>query len=168
MDIQQIIRKIDLYGPIIIFALFYLEGVNLSGIPASIFMPAVGFYSGTGKYSFIVIFFIAVFAGLLGNLTYYGAAYKVGEKLCDKVTHKFPKTRKPLSKAIALSEKYGDKACFIGRLIPGIRVFISLISGIFRVRLKRFTIYSALGIIVWDFVAIFIGYLVAVKGGIIL
>jgi len=163
MTIEQVVEKLNIYGPMIVFILLYLEGLNLSGIPATVIMPAVGFYIGERNYSFAFLFFIAIVAGILGNLTYYWIASKLGKRIYDKIYNKFPSTQKPLDKAMSLSTKYGDKACFIGRLIPGVRAFVSLISGIFRIELKKFTLYSLLGIVVWDFIAIFTGYMVAIK-----
>ena len=143
--------------------LFYLEGINLSGIPATAFMPVVGFYAGRSSYSFGLILVIAIFAGILGNLTFYLAAYKLGEKLYDKVYNKFSKARKALSRAMGLSMKYGDKVCFIGRLIPGIRAFVSLTAGIFKVKPRIFALYSSMGIFVWDFTLLFAGYFIAIN-----
>jgi len=158
MDIQAVIEKINLYGPFIIFGLLYLEALNLSGIPATVLMPAIGFYIGQGKYSFVLIFVIALLAGALGNLTYYWLAFKLGAKMYHKTYNKFPSAQKPLKQAMYLSEKYGDKACLVGRLIPGVRAFVSIIPGIFRMKFRTFAVYSILGIAVWDFATLLIGY----------
>ncbi|WP_069998809.1 DedA family protein [Cellulosilyticum sp. I15G10I2] len=162
MDIQALLEKFNSYGPIVIFWLLYLESLNLSGIPATIIMPAIGFFIAESQYSFGYIFLIAVIAGVIGNLTYYFIAYKFGAKIYDKVYSKFPKTQNSLNKAKAMSEKYDKKACLIGRLIPGVRGFITLISGIFSIEPRTFAVYSLAGIIIWDFVTIFSGYFIAV------
>ena len=66
--------------------------------------------------------------------------------------------RKSLDKSMAVINKYGPKACFIGRLLPGARTFVSLVAGIFKVSFKDFLIYSSFGIAIWNFVLIFLGY----------
>ncbi len=162
MHIQELLEKFNLYGPILIFWLLYLESLNLSGIPATVVMPAIGFFIAGSEYSFGYIYLIAVIAGIIGNLTYYFIAHKFGARIYHKVYNKFPKTQKSLDKATRLSEKHGKKACLIGRLIPGVRGFITLIWGIFRVNPREFAVYSLIGIIIWDFVAIFSGYFIAV------
>lgn len=158
----ELIERFNIYGPIIIFWILYLESLGLSGVPATVIMPAIGFFIAESAYSFGYIFLIAVLAGITGNMTYYFIAYKMGDSLYDKIYNKFPKTQKPLDKAKALSKKYGKKACLVGRLIPGVRAFISLVFGIFRINPRDFTLYSLIGIIIWDFVTIFAGYFIAV------
>lgn len=158
MEVADIIDKLQQYGPIIIVVIMYLEGLNLTGIPALVIMPAIGVYIGNSNYDFIYIFSVSLVASILGNLTYYIIAYKIGRKIYDKIYDKFPKMRKALRKAMYFSDKYGAKACFIGRIVPGARTFVSLTSGIFQIKFKDFFIYSSVGIGIWNFIFIFIGY----------
>ncbi len=162
MDMHTVVEKFNLYGPIIVFGVLYLEALNLSGIPATVLMPAVGFYIKERHYSFLFIFMIAMTAGILGNLTYYLLAYRLGRKMYHKVYSRFPRTQKPLDKAMHISEKYGSKACFIGRLIPGVRAFISIVSGVFKIEFRPFMLYSLLGIGLWNLITLLIGYLMAI------
>ncbi|WP_455505242.1 DedA family protein [Clostridium sp.] len=62
-----------------------------------------------------------------------------------------------------MSNKYGTKICLFGRLIPSIRSWISLVAGIFKVKLRDFLLYSSIGIFIWDILLILVGYLIPIK-----
>lgn len=64
---------------------------------------------------------------------------------------------KKLSLAKNWFEKYGGLAVFTGRLLPGIRTFISLPAGIAKYPLKKFIIYTLLGTIPWTIFLIYMG-----------
>ena len=51
-----------------------------------------------------------------------------------------------------------DAAVFIGRLLPGIRTYISLPAGVARMPLARFLLFSLLGAIPWTVLFMIIGY----------
>ncbi|MTN10699.1 DedA family protein, partial [Turicibacter sanguinis] len=56
MFTTEILEKLDLFGPYLIFLLIFLEGLNLTGIPAIVIMPAIGFSIYTSSYSFFFIY----------------------------------------------------------------------------------------------------------------
>lgn len=158
MDTTEMISTLTELGPIIIIVIMYLEGLNLTGIPAIVIMPSIGVYISQSGHNFLYIYGIALTSSILGNLTYYIISNKLGGVIYDKIYDKFAIMRKSLDKSMAVTEKYGAKACFIGRLLPGARTFVSLVAGIFKVSFKDFVIYSSFGIAIWNFVLIFLGY----------
>ena len=50
--------------------------------------------------------------------------------------------------------------CFSGRLLPGIKHFISFPAGLGKMNLKVFTIYTMLGGAIWVALLIALGYLI--------
>jgi membrane protein DedA with SNARE-associated domain len=46
-------------------------------------------------------------------------------------------------------ERRGEAVVFLGRLVPLIRAFVSLPAGVARMNLRRFTLFTLLGIIPW-------------------
>lgn len=73
---NDIIAKLVEYGPIVIILTMYLEGLNLSGIPSVVIIPAIGVY--IVMWEKLYIFSIAAIASILGNFTYYLIASKLG------------------------------------------------------------------------------------------
>ena len=132
-----------------IFFLMILESA-LIPIPSEIIMPFSGFLASTGKLSSVGV----ILAGSLGNLvgsviTYYlgirlGRAFliKYGKYILFRVHH--------LVWTEQLFQKYGDKISFVGRLLPGVRTYISLPAGIGKSNFIKFVVYTLLGSIIWN------------------
>lgn len=141
----------------------FLESLNLTGIPSTIILPAIGILISLNNLSIIKILLLTIFASILGNIVFYFISYKFGSKIYDYLYNKFPKLQKVFDKAMNMSNKYGTKICLFGRLIPSIRSWISLVAGIFKVKLRDFLLYSSIGIFIWDILLILVGYLIPIK-----
>ena len=141
----------------------FLESLNLTGIPSTIILPAIGILISLNNLSIIKILLLTIFASILGNIVFYFISYKFGSKIYDYLYNKFPKLQKCFDKAMNMSNKYGTKICLFGRLIPSIRSWISLVAGIFKVKLMDFILYSSIGIFIWDILLILVGYLIPIK-----
>ena len=76
----------------------------------------------------------------------------------DCLNKKIPKTEKYTEKILMYSNKYGNKAIFICRLLPVIRTLISLVSGVVRAEFGGFVLYSTMGISIWNIVLLSFGY----------
>lgn len=146
----------------IIFFIMILEGLNLTGIPAIVILPTVGIMAAEGNIKLISILFTTILGSILGNITYYLVVIMIGPKIYDVLYKKFKGLRKSLDKANVLVSQYGNRACCIGRVIPGARTVISLMAGTFRVNFAAFVCYSTLGIILWNGVLVLAGYILTV------
>ncbi len=137
----------------------YLEGLNLTGIPAVVLLPTIGLFIRYSAHGFMTILGIAILGSMLGNMTYYIVVRHVGPKIYNYFYNKFKGIRKSLDKAQKISKQYGNKVCLIGRIIPGVRTVVSLLAGTFEVGVKDFIAYSFIGISIWNFTFILLGYL---------
>ena len=139
-----------------IFILMILESA-LIPIPSEIIMPFSGFLVTTGKLGFIGVVLAGSFGNLVGSiLTYYlgmklGRAFliKYGKYIFFRVHH--------LEWIEQLFQKYGDKITFIGRLLPGVRTYVSLPAGIGKTNLFKFTIYTLVGSVIWNSLLTYVG-----------
>ena len=163
MDIKEMISVLSSHNIYIIFIIMFLESLNLTGIPSTIILPAIGILISLNNLSIIKILLLTIFASILGNIVFYFISYKFGSKIYDYLYNKFPKLQKVFDKAMNMSNKYGTKICLFGRLIPSIRSWISLVAGIFKVKLRDFLLYSSIGIFIWDILLIWVGYLIPIK-----
>lgn len=163
MDIKEMISVLSSHNIYIIFIIMFLESLNLTGIPSTIILPAIGILISLNNLSIIKILLLTIFASILGNIVFYFISYKFGSKIYDYLYNKFPKLQKCFDKAMNMSNKYGTKICLFGRLIPSIRSWISLVAGIFKVKLRDFLLYSSIGIFIWDILLILVGYLIPLK-----
>ena len=55
-------------------------------------------------------------------------------------------------------DRYGNIGVLIARVIPVARTLISLVAGTFNVNFVKFTLYSVIGITIWNFAFIYAGY----------
>ena len=163
MDIKEMISVLSSHNIYIIFIIMFLESLNLTGIPSTIILPAIGILISLNNLSIIKILLLTIFASILGNIVFYVISYKFGSNIYDYLYNKFPKLQKCFDKAMNMSNKYGTKICLFGRLIPSIRSWISLVAGIFKVKLRDFLLYSSIGIFIWDILLILVGYLIPIK-----
>jgi membrane protein DedA with SNARE-associated domain len=154
--VEGITQLISILGYPGIFILMTLESA-LVPIPSEIIMPFSGFLSTTGRLEPIGV----IIAGSLGNLIGSILTYYLGLKIGRTVVLKYGKyiffKRKHLELTERLFAKYGEKISFIGRLLPGIRTYVSLPAGIGKARPKKFVVYTLAGVVIWNSFLTFIG-----------
>ena len=63
-----------------------------------------------------------------------------------------------VERAIAWFGRNGRSAIFLGRLVPGVRSFISIPAGIDRMPVLQFTLYTTAGSLLWNSALIVAGY----------
>ena len=144
------------WGYIALFICMALENMNIP-IPSEIILGFAGFLVSQHIFDFTTATIVATIAGLVGSLLSYYMGLKGGRDLMLRHTAKGGLGAKKLSLAKNWFEKYGGLAVFTGRLLPGIRTFISLPAGIAKYPLKKFIIYTLLGTIPWTIFLIYMG-----------
>lgn len=144
------------WGYIALFICMALENMNIP-IPSEIILGFAGFLVSQHIFDFTAATIVATIAGLVGSLLSYYMGLKGGRNLMLRHTAKGGLGAKKLSLAKNWFEKYGGLAVFTGRLLPGIRTFISLPAGIAKYPLKKFIIYTLLGTIPWTIFLIYMG-----------
>ncbi|MHC1748896.1 MAG: DedA family protein [Cellulosilyticaceae bacterium] len=159
MTLQQVVQYMTQYGNWYLFIIVYLEYLNLPGLPAGIIMPAAGILIAMSDMKFTLALIISVIAGLLGSYTLYAIGYYVGKPMLEKTYNKYPRTQPAIDKSTVYVEKYGNRGIVISRLIPVARTLISLVAGAMQIRISSFTLYSTIGIAIWNFGFIFAGYI---------
>lgn len=159
MSIDCIIELFSRYGLIFIFVIILLEYLNFPGLAAGIVMPGVGIIAKRVGINLLVLLGISVIAGIIASLILYYISYFVGKPIVSYIYKRFPKSRKSIERSMYVIDKYGNKGMLIARLTPVIRTIIPIPAGIFRVDIKCFLMYSAIGIAIWNSILIVIGYL---------
>jgi len=114
------------------------QGIPLIGIIPMIILGALGATIGTS-----VIYFVALKLGRVVLLRYL-KVIKISEKKLERVEIWF--------------EKYGDKAVFLGRMVPVMREMISVPAGLLQMRIPKFILYTFAGSLIWSSATILAGY----------
>lgn len=151
-----VIQAISNTGYFGIFFLMLAES-SLIPIPSEIIMPFSGYLASTGKLNPILI----ILAGSIGNLVGSLVAYVIGIKLGREFIVKYGKyvllKKSHLEWTESYFKKYGDRSTFVSRLLPAIRTYISLPAGIAKMNLKKFSIYTFAGSIIWSAMLTYVG-----------
>ena len=145
-----------------VFVLMTLESTFVP-IPSELVMPQVGYLAAQGNMNFWVGLLMCTTGGVLGALINYGIAIKMGRPLMLKYgkyflcpPHKFEKMEK-------FFNAHGEISTFTGRLILGVRHFISFPAGLSRMHIWKFCFYTAFGAGLWGAILETIGFLVGDK-----
>ena len=151
-----IIQTISNSGYIGVFFLMVAESA-LIPIPSEIIMPFSGYLVSTGKFDIISV----IIAGSVGNLVGSLIAYYVGAYLGRGFVLRYGKffllKKSHLELAESYFKKYGDRATFVSRLLPAVRTYVSLPAGVAKMNLKKFSVFTFIGSIIWNASLTYIG-----------
>jgi membrane-associated protein len=118
-------------------------------LPGDSLLFAIGLFIATGKLDLNIGVAMAALcvAAFLGNVVGYEIGRAVGRPLYKRQgrfinTANFDKTN-------VFFDKYGNRALVLGRFVPIVRTFITVVAGIGRMHRQRFFGWSAVGAVAW-------------------
>lgn len=95
-------------------------------------------------------------AALAGNIVGYEIGRAIGPTLYARDGRILK--RKYFDETIKFFDKYGNKALVIGRFVPIVRTFVTVVAGVGGMSRKRFFTWSAVGAVLWASGITIIGY----------
>lgn len=154
--IEYITAFMATWGYTAMFVVMVLENANIP-IPSEIVLGFAGYLIATGVFSLYPTIIVGVCAGLVGSILSYWIGQYGGRPILIRYgkyiffnEHKFALAEK-------LFSHYGGRAIFFGRLLPGIRTFISFPAGVAHYPMKKFVIWTILGTIPWTILLVLLG-----------
>lgn len=121
---EYIISFMETYGYTAMFIAMVLENANVP-IPSEIVLGFAGYLIAQGIFDMHTTMVVGILAGIVGSIVSYWMGEHGGRPLLLKYgkyiffnEHKFELAEK-------MFNKYGGVAVFFGRLLPGVRTFIS-------------------------------------------
>lgn len=157
--VSWIVETIGAMGYPGIVALMFLES-SFFPFPSEVVMVPAGYLASKGEMNIFFVILAGIGGSVLGALFNYYLAMRLGRPLIIKYGRYVGITERVFGKVEDYFKEHGEISIFIGRLIVGIRQYISLPAGLSRMRLDRFVIYTALGAGIWVIILTVIGYLV--------
>lgn len=127
-------------------------------IPSEIILPYAGYLVFLGHASFVTAGLASLAGSLVGALISYAIALWGGRPLVERYGRYVLIRPHELDRADAWFKRHGDAAVFIGRLLPGVRTYISLPAGVAKMPIGRFLLFSLLGAVPWTILFMIIGY----------
>ena len=147
-----ITRVIATLGYTGVAALTFLENL-FPPIPSELVIPLAGFVAARGDLQIALVIAVASFGSLVGAALWYEVARRVGEHRLRQWVEQHGKWItlgvKDVERSQAWFQRHGPTAVLLGRLVPGVRTFVSVPAGFAGMRRAPFLFYSALGTIAW-------------------
>jgi triosephosphate isomerase len=149
----SVIEKTGYLG---VFIMMTLDSCAIP-IPSEAVLSFSGFQVSLGVFRFAPLLFVA----LLGNAAGYSLLYFIGKKLRNLVYRNrlIASLLSPekIAKGEAFVKRRGGTAVFFGTMIPLVRAYISLPSGMLQMPYKRFLKFALAGSLFWNTVWISAG-----------
>jgi len=154
---EYIIDFVESLGYLGIFIMTIVEG-TLVPIPNEITMIPAGYLVANGKMNLIWVLFAGIFGNLIGGLITYYIAYHYGRNLLNKYGKYVFFSPGKLQKVEQFFAKHGPASIAIGRIMPGLKHFISFPAGLAKMDVKLFTIFTLIGGGIWIILLVLLGY----------
>jgi membrane-associated protein len=99
---------------------------------------------------------LLIVAAMLGNVVGYEIGRAIGPPLYRREGRILK--RQYFDNTHAFFEKHGNKALVIGRFVPFVRTYITVVAGVTRMERRRFLVWSFVGAVLWVLSITWIGY----------
>ncbi len=155
--VNFIVETIGSLGYFGIFILMFLES-TVFPIPSEVVMIPAGYLAYKGEMNIYIVILLGVLGSLGGALFNYYFALKFGRTFLLKYGKYFFVSHESIEKTEKFFKNHGHISTFSGRLIPGLRHYISLPAGLARMNLFVFSLYTSLGAGIWVAILAVLGY----------
>ncbi len=155
--VSWVVSTVESWGYAGIFVSMFLES-SFFPFPSEIVMIPAGYLAFQGKMQLSAAIITGAAGSLLGALFNYFLALKFGRAFLLRYGKYLLLKPESLEKLERFFAKHGEISTFNGRLIPGIRQYISMPAGLARMPLGRFSFYTILGAGIWVSVLALLGY----------
>jgi membrane-associated protein len=123
-----------------------------------LFSLGIFIHRGDIEIDLVVACLILSASAFAGNVSGYEIGRRVGPGLFRRNGRFLNEGN--LDKTQAFFDRYGARALVLGRLVPIIRTFITVVAGAGRMERRHFFIWSLVGALMWDVALTLLGYLV--------
>ena len=121
---------------------FFLPGDSL------LFITGLAATTGLIETPLWLVCVVLAVAAFAGNVCGYYIGRAAGPAIFDKPDSKIFK-RENVERTQKFFDKYGNRAIVLGRFVPIVRTFITVMAGVGRMNARRFLVFSAIGGVAW-------------------
>lgn len=147
--IVAIVQRLSYVG----IALLTLAENVFPPIPSELIMPLAGFVAERGDMALWGVIAAGTLGSSLGATVWYLLGRRVGEERLRRWVDRHGRwltiSGEDIDRAMRWFQRHGTSAVFFGRLIPGVRTYISLPAGFSAMPHGTFAIATLLGTAIW-------------------
>jgi membrane protein DedA with SNARE-associated domain len=140
--------------------LAFLEHV-FPPIPSEVILPLAGYVAASGKLDVVMVVVTGTFGSLAGATLWYVIGRRIGEERLRRWVADHGKWLTLGANDIDRSKDWfarrGKAAVLLGRLMPGVRTFVSLPAGFSGMSWPTFLAYSLTGTLLWTTALVYAG-----------
>lgn len=159
---ESLLSLVDTGGYLGIVVLMTIES-SFIPFPSELILIPAGALIARGLFDPTLVIAASLIGVLFGALINYYLAFHLGRRVVNKLLTKYGKLFLLKPEHLIRSESYfkqhGEIAMVVGRLLPGIRSFISIPAGFYKMDITRFCTFTVLGSIIPNLLLIGLGYL---------
>ena len=152
LDPSNLIMAMGSWAVLGILLIIFCECGILLGffLPGDTLLFIAGLFVATGAIDINLWLFIALLAvaAFIGNMVGYGIGYKIGPPVFSRPNAKLLK-HEYIEKSEAFFAKYGKITVVLARFVPVVRTVATVMAGASKMNVKIYTIYSAIGGVIW-------------------
>ncbi|HMM19646.1 MAG TPA: DedA family protein [Selenomonadales bacterium] len=156
-DLGSLTDVVKTYSYLAIFFMMFLEGMCIP-IPSELLLGFAGFMAYQGQLAFAGAILAGWLGSFAGSFAVYLLARKSGRKYLYQYGHLVYLSPERLDRIAGWFSRYGPVLILPWRQLPVVRTKISIAAGLLDMRYAVFTLYTALGILVWCTLAVSLGY----------
>jgi len=140
-------------------------GLLFPFLPGDTLLFAVGLFVATDKIhivpggkgvALLVSLVLMMAAAFAGNVAGYEIGRRVGEPVREHDGRLLK--RRHLDNTAEFFDKHGNMALVLGRFVPFVRTYITLVAGVTRMNRRRFLLWSLVGAVLWVALVLLAGY----------
>jgi membrane protein DedA with SNARE-associated domain len=143
------------YAALILFG--FLEAACIP-IPSEVTFGFAGVLAYQGHLNLALVIIIGSLAELAGSYASYAVGRRGGKPLVQKLGRYVLVTQGDVDRAERFLAGRGAWAVTVGRMLPFIRAFTSIVAGLVRIPAARFGVLSLIGTVIYATVLSLIGY----------
>ncbi|WP_207787165.1 DedA family protein [Actinomycetospora cinnamomea] len=121
---------------------FFLPGDSL------LFITGLAVVTGLIDTPLWLVCVLLVVCAFLGNVLGYWIGWKAGPAVFDRPNSRLFK-RENVERTQKFFDKYGNRAIVLGRFVPIVRTFITVMAGVGRMDTRRYMTFSLVGGVLW-------------------
>jgi len=157
--VETIVSLVGQMGYVGIFVMMFLES-SFFPFPSEVAMIPAGYLASKGEMNLFLAWFAGTAGSVAGALFNYAIGHRLGRPFLVRYGRYLFLSEESLLKVERFFERYGAASTFWGRLVPGVRQYISLPAGVGRMEVARFVLYTFLGAGIWCAVLVALGYFI--------